>query len=288
MNLRWQEKKLSDHKLRDLQSESDYRNLEITKVGVKGLSYPIVVQDRANGTQHTVASIQMSVMLPHHFRGTHMSRFIEILNRYHGYISADNIQEILTEMRRRLDADMAHLEVEFPYFIEKKAPVSGARSLQEYICSFISSEGADRRDSDFILGVNVPVTTLCPCSKEISEHGAHNQRSIVSIQVRFSTFIWIEELVTVAEESASSALYPLLKRKDEKFVTEYAYNNPRFVEDVVREVALSLERNEGVTWYKVEAENFESIHNHSAYALIERWKKEDSRKETADRSQKSE
>ncbi|MBN2288627.1 MAG: GTP cyclohydrolase I FolE2 [Candidatus Glassbacteria bacterium] len=256
----------------DLQSEFDPRNLEITKVGVKGLSYPIVVQDRANGTQHTVASIQMSVLLPHHFRGTHMSRFIEILNHYRGNISADNLQEILAEMRRRLNADLAHLELEFPYFIEKQAPISKARGLQEYICRFSASEGATAEDSDFVLAVNVPVTTLCPCSKEISDFGAHNQRSVVGIQVRYNRFIWIEDLVAVAEDSSSSALYPLLKRRDEKYVTEYAYNNPRFVEDVVREAALNLEKNKAVTWYRVEAENFESIHNHSAYALIERRK----------------
>ena len=260
---------MTSRHLRDLQSESDNRNLEVKKVGVKGLSYPIVVQDRAKGTQHTVASIQMSVLLPHHFRGTHMSRFIEILNRYRGYIAADNLQEILAEMRRRLKADMAHVELEFPYFIEKQAPISKARGLQEYICRFIATEGRSPEDSDFILVVSVPVTSLCPCSKEIAEVGAHNQRSIVTIGVRYKAFIWIEDLVAMAEESASSALYPLLKRRDEKYVTEHAYHNPRFVEDLVREAALRLENTEAVTWYRVEAENFESIHNHSAYALIE-------------------
>ncbi len=260
---------MTSRQLRDLQNESDHRNLEVNKVGVKGLSYPIVVQDRANRTQHTVASIQMSVLLPHSFRGTHMSRFIEILNHYRGYISADNLQEILTEMRRRLNADIAHMELEFPYFIEKRAPLSKAKGLQKYLCRFIASEGPDPEDSDFILAVDVPVTTLCPCSKEISEAGAHNQRSVVSIQVRYKKFIWIEDLITMAEESASSGLYPLLKRRDEKYVTEQAYQNPRFVEDVVREVAQSLEKTEAVTWYRVEAENFESIHNHNAYALIE-------------------
>jgi len=260
---------LASRHLSDLQSESDHRNLEIKKVGVKGLSYPIVVQDRARGTQHTVARIQMSVLLPHNFRGTHMSRFIEILNHYRGYIAADNIQEILAEMRRRLNADIAHMELEFPYFIEKQAPVSRARGLQEYICRFIASTGPGPGDSDFILVVNVPVTTLCPCSKEIAEEGAHNQRSVVSIQVRYEQFIWIEDLVAIAEQSASSALYPLLKRRDEKYVTEQAYRNPRFVEDLVREVALTLEKTRAVSWYRVEAENFESIHSHSAYALIE-------------------
>lgn len=255
--------------LRDLQSEPDHRNLAIQKVGVKGLRYPIVVQDRANGTQHTVASVQMSVHLPHSFRGTHMSRFIEILNHHRGNIASDNLKHILAEMRRKLDAEVAHLELEFPYFIEKQAPVSGARALQEYICRFAASLGIHEKDTDFVLSVNVPVTTLCPCSREISDFGAHNQRSILSISVRFTGFVWIEELVEIAEQSASCALYPLLKRRDEKFVTEYAYNNPRFVEDVVRECALKLEESEQIHWYRVEAENYESIHNHNAYALIE-------------------
>ncbi|OGG02848.1 MAG: GTP cyclohydrolase [Candidatus Glassbacteria bacterium RIFCSPLOWO2_12_FULL_58_11] len=255
--------------LRDLQSETDHRNLEIQKAGVKGLSYPIVVQDRANGTQHTVARIQMSVSLPHHFRGTHMSRFIEILNRHRGNIASDNLREILAEAREKLDAEVAHMELEFPYFIEKSAPVSGAKALQEYICRFSGSLGVREKDTDFILEVNVPVTTLCPCSKEISDYGAHNQRSVLTIAVKFKSFVWIEDLVEIAENSASCALFPLLKRRDEKYVTERAYDNPRFVEDVVRECALLLEQMDEVTWYRVEAENFESIHNHNAYALIE-------------------
>ncbi len=256
--------------MRDIQSETDHRNLEIQKVGVKGLRYPVVVQDRENGSQHTVAEIQMSVHLPHSFRGTHMSRFLEVLNRHRGNIASGNLNEILGEMRSRLDAEVAHLELEFPYFIEKQAPVSGAKGLQEYLCRFEGSLGEIEADSDFVLVVRVPVTTLCPCSKEISSHGAHNQRGIVSLSVRYDGFVWIEDLVDVAEKSASCALYPLLKRKDEKYVTEYAYNNPRFVEDVVRECALHLEAMEGVYWYRVEAENYESIHNHNAYALIEK------------------
>ena len=259
--------------MRDVQSERDHRNLEIQKVGVKGLRYPIIVQDRENGTQHTVAEIQMSVHLPHHFRGTHMSRFLEILNRHRGNIASDNLTEILAEMRKKLDAEVAHMELEFPYFIEKKAPVTHAGGLQEYICKFDGSLGGEEADTDFTLVVRVPVTTLCPCSKEISSYGAHNQRSFVSLSVRFCGFVWIEDLVEVAEKSASCALFPLLKRKDEKYVTEYAYNNPRFVEDVVRECALRLEDMRDVYWYRVEAENFESIHNHNAYALIEKDKR---------------
>jgi len=261
---------LSDKPLRDIQSETDTRNLEIQKVGIKGIRYPITVQDRANGSQHTVAKIQMSVLLPHHFRGTHMSRFIEILNRHKGAIAADNPHNILAEMRQKLDAKVAHMELEFPYFIEREAPVSKSKALQEYICRFIGSLGSDSRDTDFILVVEIPVTTLCPCSKEISEYGAHNQRSVVRISIRFSAFVWIEDMVELAEKSASCALYPLLKRRDEKYVTEYAYRHPRFVEDVVREAALRLGKMPEVTWYRVEAENFESIHNHNAYALIEK------------------
>ncbi|MCE5270216.1 GTP cyclohydrolase FolE2 [bacterium] len=261
---------MSDKPLRDIQSETDHRNLTIQKVGVKGLSYPITVQDRANGSQNTVARIQMSVLLPHSFRGTHMSRFIEILNRHRGDIAADNLHEILAEMRQKMNAEVAHMELEFPYFIQREAPVSKSKALQEYLCRFIGSLGSDSRDTDFILVVEVPVTTLCPCSREISDYGAHNQRSVVRLSVRFSEFIWIEDLVELAEQSASCALYPLLKRRDEKYVTEYAYNHPRFVEDVVREAALRLENMAGVNWYRVEAENFESIHNHNAYALIEK------------------
>ena len=258
------------HTMRDVQSERDHRNLEIQKVGVKGLRYPIIVQDRENGTQHTVAEIQMAVHLPHHFRGTHMSRFLEILNRHRGNIASENMTDILAEMRDKLDAEVAHMELEFPYFIEKKAPVTGAAGLQEYICKFDTSLGSSEADTSFTLVVRVPVTTLCPCSKEISSCGAHNQRSFVSLSVQFDGFVWIEDLVDVAEKSASCALYPLLKRRDEKFVTEYAFNNPRFVEDVVRECALRLEEMQDVNWYRVEAENFESIHNHNAYALIEK------------------
>jgi GTP cyclohydrolase IB len=261
---------VSDQTLPDIQSQTDHRNLEIQKVGVKGLSYPITVQDRANGTQATVASIQMSVLLPRHFRGTHMSRFIEILNRHRGNIAANNLQEILTEMRERLNAEVAHMELEFPYFIEKKAPVTRARALQEYICRFAGSLGSEKEDTDFVLAVNVPVNTLCPCSKEISDTGAHNQRSIVTVSIRFSGFVWIEDLVELAEQSASCPLYPLLKRRDEKYVTEYAYAHPRFVEDLVRECALRLDKIGNIHWYRVEAENMESIHNHNAYALIEK------------------
>jgi len=254
----------------DIQNQPDFRKLSIDQVGVKNLVYPITVRDRINKIQHTVGSINMYVSLPHNFRGTHMSRFIEILNQYHRNLHIDTVEHILHTMKEKLHAEEAHMEVWFPYFIEKKAPSSGALSLMEYNCSYI---GTLREKKDFIVGVQVPVTTLCPCSKEISDRGAHNQRSIVSIQIRSKKMVWIEELIEYAEESASSPVYSLLKRVDEKVVTEQAYDNPMFVEDVVREVARRLEKDPRVFWYKVESENFESIHNHNAYASIERPRK---------------
>ncbi len=260
---------MSTKPLRDVQSETDYRRLPIQKVGVKGVSYPITVQDRANGTQETVATVQMYVDLPHHFRGTHMSRFIELLNRHRGNIASDNLRQIMAEMRQHLSAEVAHIELVFPYFIEKTAPVSGSRSLQGYTCTFSSSLGPSEEDLEFVLTVEVPVTTLCPCSREMSERGAHNQRSVVTVSARFEGFLWLEELIAAAEASASCPLYPLLKRSDEKFVTDQAYNNPRFVEDVVRECATLLGKLEQITWFRIEAENFESIHNHNAYAMID-------------------
>ncbi|MCD6117984.1 GTP cyclohydrolase I FolE2 [bacterium] len=253
----------------DIQNQPDYRNLSIDQVGVKNLVYPITVRDRVNKVQHTVGSINMYVSLPHNFRGTHMSRFIEILNEYHRNLHIDTVEHIMHNMKEKLNAEEAHMEVRFPYFIEKKAPASGALGLMEYNCSYI---GTLKEKKDFIVGVKVPVTTLCPCSKEISDRGAHNQRSIVSIQIRSKKLVWIEELIEYAEESASSPVYSLLKRVDEKVVTEQAYDNPMFVEDVVREVAQKLENDHRVFWYKVESENFESIHNHNAYASIERTK----------------
>ena len=253
---------------RDIQSERDTRQIEIQKVGVKNIKYPILVLDKKKEQQHTVASVNMYVDLPHHFKGTHMSRFIEVLNQYHGEISVHNFGEIMDAMREKLDAESAHLEVEFPYFIEKLAPVSKEKGLVEYSCAFSGSSGNGHKD--FIVTVNVPVTSLCPCSKEISERGAHNQRSIITVNFRFTKFIWIEDVIEIVESCASSQVYSLLKRPDEKFVTEAAYDNPRFVEDLVREVYLKLDGREEITWFSVEAENFESIHNHSAYAYVEK------------------
>jgi GTP cyclohydrolase I len=251
----------------DIQNQQDDRNQEINKVGVKSIRYPIIVLDKANGLQHTVANVNMYVDLPHRFRGTHMSRFVEILNKYRGQIAIKTFSKILNEMKDKLHAKTAHLEVEFPYFIEKKAPVSGAKGLMEYVCRFC---GSSNEKEDFYLGVTVPLTTVCPCSREISEFGAHNQRSIVTVHVRFRKFIWIEDIIQTIEECASCEVFSILKRPDEKLVTERAYQNPMFVEDVVREVASRLSLDQNITWFTVESENFESIHNHNAYAYIER------------------
>jgi GTP cyclohydrolase I len=253
--------------MRDVQKSPDTRNIPINKVGVKDISYPVAVMDKNRSVQHTVARVNMYVDLPHHFKGTHMSRFIEILNTYREKIATDRMEPILQQMKEKLGASSAHLEVEFPYFIEKSAPVSGARSLMEYTCTFNASLG---EEFDFVLGVKVPVTSLCPCSKELSRFGAHNQRSIITVRVRYADFIWIEDLVELIEQCGSSPVYSLLKRQDEKFVTEQAFENPMFVEDMVREATLRLSAQEGITWFSVEVENFESIHNHSAYAAIER------------------
>lgn len=252
-----------------MQKSRDTRNIPIDKVGVKDISYPIVVMDRKKKFQHTIARINMYVDLPHQFKGTHMSRFIEVLNSYREEIALDKLEVMLAEMKRMLGASTAHLEMEFPYFIEKRAPVSKAKSLMEYTCSFAATLA---EDFDFVLGIRVPVTSLCPCSKELSDYGAHNQRSSISIKVRYSSFIWIEDLVSLVEECGSSPVYSLLKRVDEKYVTEKAYENPKFVEDIVREVTEKLLAEQNITWFSVEAENFESIHKHSAYAFIEREK----------------
>lgn len=255
---------------RDIQSEKDTRRIELEKVGVKNIRYPILVHDKKKKHQHTVANINMYVDLPHHFKGTHMSRFIKVLNKYHGEISVHNFTDILDNMKEKLNAASAHLEVEFPYFIEKKAPVSGEKGLVDYSCRFTGRSNDGKGEKDFVITVTVPVTSLCPCSKEISERGAHNQRSIVTVNFRFEKFIWIEDVIEIIEKSASCEIYSLLKRPDEKYVTERAYDNPRFVEDLVREIFLKLNGREEITWFSIEAENFESIHNHSAYAYVEK------------------
>lgn len=254
----------------DVQNQRDHRNIEVDKVGVKNIRYPITVLDKAKGKQRTVASIDMYVNLPRQYKGTHMSRFIEILSEYCDEISLRSLRIILEEMNRRLNAKSAHLKLTFPYFIEKKAPVSGTASLMEYQCSFNGS--LDHEGLDIIVELGVPITTLCPCSKEISEAGAHNQRGEVRVAVRFNKFLWIEDIIRLVEASASAEVFSLLKRNDEKLLTETAYRNPMFVEDVVREIAQKLNNDRNITWFSVGAETFESIHNHNAYAFIERRK----------------
>jgi len=252
----------------DIQNQEDHRRVEINKVGVKNIRYPITVLDKRNRVQHTVGKVNMYVNLPHHFKGTHMSRFIEILNEYRGTINIKAISTILDKMKEKLNAESAYMEVEFPYFIAKRAPVSGAKSLMGYTCQFLASLKKDRHS--LVVGISVPVTTVCPCSKEISKKGAHNQRSLVSVKVTFRKFFWIEDLIRIVENSASAAVYSLLKRSDEKFVTEKAYENPMFVEDVVRNIALRLNSHPNITWFCVESENLESIHNHNVYACVEK------------------
>jgi GTP cyclohydrolase I len=254
--------------MHDKQSERDHRELRIDKVGVRGLRFPIQVRDKAHQVQNTIATIGMYVDLPKEFKGTHMSRFIEVLNAHGNVIHVENITEILQAMQHRLNAATSHLEIEFPYFIAKQAPVTGGAGIMDYVARFDAAACGD--ETDFVLTVRVHVTTLCPCSKAISAHGAHNQRGLCSVQIRSRKAVWIEDLIAIVEQSASSELYSLLKRRDEKAVTERAYENPVFVEDLVRNVAVRLNAHPEVTWYKVEAENFESIHNHNAYACIEK------------------
>jgi len=254
--------------LQDKQSEPDHRQLRIDKVGVRGLRFPIQVRDKERSCQNTVATIGMFVDLPKEFKGTHMSRFIEVLNAHGNIVHVENITEILYAMQQKLNSHTAHLEMEFPYFMTKKAPVTGRAGVMDYTARFEAT--ACEKEIDFVLGVQVGVTTLCPCSKAISRHGAHNQRGMVTVQIRSRKAIWIEDVIDMVEKSASCELYSLLKRQDEKAVTERAYENPVFVEDLVRNVVVKLNAHPEVTWYRVEAENFESIHNHNAYACIEK------------------
>lgn len=249
----------------DIQNLNDTRKVTIDKVGVKGVKYPIIVEDRTNETQHTIADLDIFVELPHHHRGTHMSRFIEILNEYHQRNVISEIENFVLETKKRLDADSAFVNIAFPYFINKTAPVSAIKSLMSYDCFFIASH---KDEFEMQIGVKVPITTVCPCSKEISEYGAHNQRSIVTVTIKYSEYVWLEELIEIVESAASCEVYSLLKRSDEKYVTEKGYDNPKFVEDIVRDVVVELRKDSRITEYSVESENFESIHNHSAYASV--------------------
>ncbi len=254
--------------LHDTQSQPDTREIAIDKVGVKGLLHPIQVLDKARDVQETVANFSLLVDLPKDFKGTHMSRFVEVLNAHGRLVHVRNIADMLHELQQKLDAQVAHIEVDFPYFIEKEAPVTKSKGLVDYRVKFDAA--AHGQDVTFTVAVTIPVTTLCPCSKSISAYGAHNQRGYVTLALRSVEPIWIEDMITMVEESASAQIYSLLKRPDEKFVTEQAYDNPVFVEDLVRNVAVRCNQHPQITWYKVEAENMESIHNHSAYACIEK------------------
>ncbi len=265
--------------MKDIQSTLDYRNISLREAGIRDLKYPITILDREQREQTTVADISMSVSLPHHFKGTHMSRFLEVLTSSGCRFTGSTIPVVLKKLKETLEAESARIRIEFPYFLTREAPVTGAAAKMGYSCAFTGESSNDRED--FILTVTVPVGTLCPCSREISNAGAHNQRGYITMDVRTEkqqdgTFamIWIEELVEIAEASASSPLYTILKRPDEKFVTEQAYNNPVFVEDIVRNVAEKLRKDTRVTQFTVTAENHESIHNHNAYAVVT-WKKSD-------------
>ncbi len=252
--------------LKDVQGARDIRKVHLKHVGIKNLHWPIIVKDKIRGIQHTVAEITMAVDLPHDLRGTHMSRFVECLQDL-GTVSPAALEKILDTLKDKLVAEKAMLEMEFPYFITKAAPVSKQEAFLDLRCRYRAEK---TENFELYVCVEVPIHTLCPCSKEISCYGAHNQRAVAKIEIRAKELVWIEELAEMAEAGASSPIYPLLKRPDEKFVTEHAYENPRFVEDAVREIALSLEHDNRIKWYKVTVESIESIHNHSAFACVEK------------------
>lgn len=252
--------------MKDVQSERDYRNVPLKNVGIKNLKWPVVVKDRTDGVQHTIATISVSVDLPHDIRGTHMSRFVEVVSELK-FLSPKDIETMLDKIKEKLNAQVSSCFIEFDYFIKKPSPVTGIVAPYDVKCCYNAQKSNDFK---FIMEVAVPVSTLCPCSKEISDFGAHNQRAVVHIKVDSKKFIWIEDIVKIAEESASAPVFSLLKRKDEKYVTEMAYMNPRFVEDVAREASVRLEDNEDIKWYSVYVESIESIHNHNAFAYTEK------------------
>lgn len=261
---------MNDVVMSDVQNSKDTRHIPINKVGIKDIRHPIKVRDRSEGEQNTIANFNMYVNLPHDFKGTHMSRFVHILNNHEREISVKSFKDMLIEMAELLEAKSGHIEMSFPYFVNKTAPASGVQSLLDYDVTFIGE--VHDGETSLQVKVVVPVTSLCPCSKKISDYGAHNQRSHVTVTATIKEFLWVEELIELVEKQASCELYGLLKRPDEKIVTERAYDNPKFVEDMVRDVAAQLNTEERISAYIVESENFESIHNHSAYALIEKIK----------------
>jgi GTP cyclohydrolase I len=254
--------------LADCQSQQDERLLRINRVGIKGLRYPIQFSNKSSQIQSTIATISLTVDLPAHVKGTHMSRFVEVLNKDGRVIEGQNLTRLVRQLRDRLDAGSAEIEIDFPYFIEKAAPISGQKALVDYNVK-LNAIACGSKISHTVI-VTVPVTTLCPCSKAISEYGAHNQRGYVTVTAHGEETIWVDDLIALIEASASSEIFALLKRPDEKHVTEQAYQNPVFVEDLVRNIALRLNTRTEIESYKVEAENMESIHNHSAYACIEK------------------
>lgn len=255
----------------DVQGSADHRRIAIDRVGIRSIRHPLRVADRSGRVQHTIARLNMYVSLPHHQKGTHMSRFVAILGEHDDVLTVHSLNTLMQRMTSRLEADSGHLEIAFPYFVDKSAPVSGVRSLMDYEVT-LTGVSTPAGGAQTLVRVVVPVTSLCPCSKEISDYGAHNQRSHVTVEVRCQGDVWVEDLIDLVETEASAQLYGLLKRPDEKFVTERAYDNPKFVEDMVRDVAVRLDADERVLAYTVESENFESIHNHSAYAVVERVK----------------
>lgn len=254
--------------MKDVQNITDNRGIAIQNVGVSDVHLPFLIKTKAGSFQSVLAKINLTVNLPKEYKGTHMSRFIEILSEWSQKpISGKEMQFILSDTLTKLDAEYAQLDIQFKYFIEKAAPVSGLKSMLDVNCMF-SATLTKGQPLDFILGVDVPFTSLCPCSKEISAYGAHNQRGLMKVKVKYQTgkFIWIEDLVTLLEAEASCPVYPLLKREDEKYVTEQAYENAKFVEDILRDLVLSLRQQEYIKWFAIQCENYESIHNHSAYA----------------------
>ncbi|MEY2340796.1 GTP cyclohydrolase FolE2 [Acidithiobacillus sp. IBUN Pt1247-S3] len=253
--------------MEDVQGRADPRAIAIQRVGVKAVRHPLHIVDRAGHSQQVAAYCNMYVGLPAHLKGTHMSRFLQILQEQVEPLSVENIDNLLVNTQDRLEASSARIELQFPYFVRKKAPVSGVESYLDYEVEWNGEISGKELRSQLV--VHVPVTSLCPCSKSISEYGAHNQRSHVTVQVEARSTLWIEDLIDLVEGEASSQLYGVLKRPDEKYVTEYAYDHPKFVEDMVRDVALRLQKDSRVRRYSVASENFESIHNHSAYAYIE-------------------
>lgn len=252
----------------DIQNNTDIRKIAIDQVGVRNITYPVTIIERNNQPQQTVGTVNLTVDLPHHFKGTHMSRFLEVLNEHHENITAENIHQILYSLRERLQADKSYIEIKFPYFISKKAPVTEQVGNMVYTCGFSAGHHKESEKNFFHLLCEVMVTTLCPCSREISDRGAHNQRGVVTTCLSIKGEVRFEEIIDMIESSASCELYSVLKRPDEKFVTEQAYDNPRFVEDLVREVALKFDADPRIQTYKIEVENHESIHAHNAYAYV--------------------